>query len=271
MFWKVSGFNTGAFLELLAGIRLIVRAQLALLGVEAAALAGASQQTSNFLINYQQLYWLVHAMPLPFHAQFSPPMTFFRATASAASPVDTILDKEAFTLEELLDEDELIQECKSLNTRLITFLKQKETVKRLVSVVWRAPCMVSSSSSSSSSQVPLRGELLWLCCTVRFAVNQCTTPTAHSICHNDVTNHAANSAVSAVNLLQLSYIAEPPPHDSGPNRTFKYPYTCCELFCCEVEGIFNTLLEDDELMGQLFSLVEVRAGSIGRGKGGSLH
>jgi hypothetical protein len=33
--------------------------------------------------------------------------------------VDTILDKENFTLEELLDEDEIIQECKALNSRLI--------------------------------------------------------------------------------------------------------------------------------------------------------
>ncbi|PWZ16765.1 Serine/threonine-protein phosphatase 6 regulatory subunit 2 [Zea mays] len=45
---------------------------------------------------------------------------FWRMTGlSAASPVDTILDKENFTLEELLDEDEIIQECKALNTRLI--------------------------------------------------------------------------------------------------------------------------------------------------------
>jgi len=33
--------------------------------------------------------------------------------------VDTILDKENFKLEDLLDEDEIIQECKALNTRLI--------------------------------------------------------------------------------------------------------------------------------------------------------
>jgi hypothetical protein len=33
--------------------------------------------------------------------------------------VDTILDKENFTLEELLDEDEIIQECKALNSILI--------------------------------------------------------------------------------------------------------------------------------------------------------
>jgi serine/threonine-protein phosphatase 6 regulatory subunit 3 len=46
--------------------------------------------------------------------------------------VDSILDKEEYTLEELLDEDELIQECKSLNSRLTTFLKQKESVEKLV-------------------------------------------------------------------------------------------------------------------------------------------
>jgi hypothetical protein len=50
----------------------------------------------------------------------------------AASPVDSILDKEEYSLEELLDEDELIQECKSLNSRLTTFLKQKESVEKLV-------------------------------------------------------------------------------------------------------------------------------------------
>ena len=49
-----------------------------------------------------------------------------------ACPVDTILDKDAYTLEELLDEDELVQETKSLNPRLIEFLKQKETVRSLV-------------------------------------------------------------------------------------------------------------------------------------------
>jgi len=34
--------------------------------------------------------------------------------------VDAILDRDHYTLEELLDEDDLIQECKSLNNRLIT-------------------------------------------------------------------------------------------------------------------------------------------------------
>ena len=36
----------------------------------------------------------------------------------------------------------------------------------------------------------------------------------------------------------------------------RYPFTSCEVFCCEVEAIFNTLLEDAELMKLLFSLLE---------------
>ncbi|KAG5414564.1 hypothetical protein IGI04_002131 [Brassica rapa subsp. trilocularis] len=45
---------------------------------------------------------------------------FWELTAlSAASPVESILDKEDFTLEELLDEEDNIQECRALNIRLI--------------------------------------------------------------------------------------------------------------------------------------------------------
>ncbi|XP_043811530.1 4-coumarate--CoA ligase-like 9 [Manihot esculenta] len=42
---------------------------------------------------------------------------------SLLSDVETILDKDNFTLEELLDEDEIIQECKALNGRLINWRK----------------------------------------------------------------------------------------------------------------------------------------------------
>ncbi|XP_062226772.1 uncharacterized protein LOC133925004 isoform X2 [Phragmites australis] len=59
---------------------------------------------------------------------------------SAASPVDTILDKENFKLEDLLEEDEIIQECKALNTRLINFLRDKVQVEQLLCyIVEEAP------------------------------------------------------------------------------------------------------------------------------------
>ncbi|CAN8241643.1 unnamed protein product [Cochlearia groenlandica] len=54
------------------------------------------------------------------------------ASLSASSPVDSILDNDKFTLEELLDEEEIIQECKALNSRLINFLKDKARVEQLL-------------------------------------------------------------------------------------------------------------------------------------------
>ncbi|GMI81854.1 hypothetical protein like AT1G07990 [Hibiscus trionum] len=51
---------------------------------------------------------------------------------SASSPVDSILDKENFTLEELLDEEEILQECKALNSRLINFLRDRAQVEQLL-------------------------------------------------------------------------------------------------------------------------------------------
>eukprot|EP00887_Chlorella_sp_A99_P006009 scaffold27.g6009.t1 len=115
---------------------------------------------------------------------------FWRVSGlNTASPVDSILDKDSFTLEELLDEDELIQECKSLNARLNNYLKERNTVEKL-----------------------------------------------------------------------LRYLVEPPPPGcEDPKPRFKYPFAACEIFCCEVEGIFNTLLENDDLLSQLFSILQARA------------
>ncbi|BAT91970.1 hypothetical protein LR48_Vigan05g178500 [Vigna angularis] len=54
------------------------------------------------------------------------------ASLSASSPVEAILDKDNFTLEELLDEEEVIQECKALNSRLINFLRDQTQVEQLL-------------------------------------------------------------------------------------------------------------------------------------------
>ncbi|GAA0168952.1 phosphatase modulator [Lithospermum erythrorhizon] len=66
---------------------------------------------------------------------------FWKLTAlSASSPVDSILDKENFTLDELLDEEEIIQECKALNGRLINFLRERAQIELLLQyVVVEAP------------------------------------------------------------------------------------------------------------------------------------
>ncbi|XWS74289.1 hypothetical protein CRYUN_Cryun02cG0202300 [Craigia yunnanensis] len=65
---------------------------------------------------------------------------FWKLTAlSASSPVESILDKENFTLEELLDEEEIIQECKALNSRLINFLRDRAQVEQLLQYLVEEP------------------------------------------------------------------------------------------------------------------------------------
>jgi hypothetical protein len=44
---------------------------------------------------------------------------FWRLGFVSASPIDQLLDSDNFTLESLLDESDLIQECKQLNTKLV--------------------------------------------------------------------------------------------------------------------------------------------------------
>ncbi|KAG9146518.1 hypothetical protein Leryth_011777 [Lithospermum erythrorhizon] len=51
---------------------------------------------------------------------------------SSASPIESVLDKENFTLEVLLDEEEIIQECRSLNGRLINFLRERDQIEQLL-------------------------------------------------------------------------------------------------------------------------------------------
>ncbi|KAF6166092.1 hypothetical protein GIB67_023802 [Kingdonia uniflora] len=54
------------------------------------------------------------------------------AGLSTVSPVEAILDKDNFSLEELLDDDEIIQECKALNGRLINFLRERAQMEQLL-------------------------------------------------------------------------------------------------------------------------------------------
>lgn len=60
-------------------------------------------------------------------------MKFWRMTGLvAASPVDIILDKGNYTLEELLDEEEIIHEYRARNNRLITYLRNRAQVEQLL-------------------------------------------------------------------------------------------------------------------------------------------
>mmetsp|Transcript_8349 Transcript_8349/g.14426 ORF Transcript_8349/g.14426 Transcript_8349/m.14426 type:complete len:827 (+) Transcript_8349:168-2648(+) len=67
-------------------------------------------------------------------------MSFWRTFGfHTVSAIDTILDKDEFTLEELLDEEEILQEVKSQNKRLLDFLTQPDILKVLIQFITVEP------------------------------------------------------------------------------------------------------------------------------------
>lgn len=60
-------------------------------------------------------------------------MSFWKTFGfNTGSAIDSILDGEDYTLEQLLDEEEIMQETKSQNKRLLDFFVQPETLKKLL-------------------------------------------------------------------------------------------------------------------------------------------
>ncbi|KAG8517984.1 LOW QUALITY PROTEIN: Serine/threonine-protein phosphatase 6 regulatory subunit 2, partial [Galemys pyrenaicus] len=64
---------------------------------------------------------------------------FWKFDLNTTSHVDKLLDKEGVTLRELMDEDDILQECKAQNRRLLDFLCRPQCMEELVSLVTRDP------------------------------------------------------------------------------------------------------------------------------------
>lgn len=69
-----------------------------------------------------------------FPARF-PPAFHPRFGFDNASSIDNLLDKEDVSLEAILDEDELLQECKAQNARLIDYLQRVDVLQRLLGYI----------------------------------------------------------------------------------------------------------------------------------------
>nr|XP_002131688.1 serine/threonine-protein phosphatase 6 regulatory subunit 3 isoform X1 [Ciona intestinalis] len=58
---------------------------------------------------------------------------------ATTSNIDTLLEKEDITLQELMDDDDVLQECKGQHTKLIEFLGKVEVMEDLVSYIITEP------------------------------------------------------------------------------------------------------------------------------------
>ncbi|KAK7494563.1 hypothetical protein BaRGS_00014216, partial [Batillaria attramentaria] len=72
-------------------------------------------------------------------ALYSQIIMFWKFNLLTSSHVDTLLEKEDVTLRELMDEDDILQECKAQNRKLIDFLIQAENMEDMVKMITKEP------------------------------------------------------------------------------------------------------------------------------------
>ncbi|XP_031208622.1 serine/threonine-protein phosphatase 6 regulatory subunit 2 isoform X4 [Mastomys coucha] len=64
---------------------------------------------------------------------------FWKFDLNTTSHIDKLLDKEHVTLQELMDEDDILQECKAQNQKLLDFLCRQQCMEELVNLITQDP------------------------------------------------------------------------------------------------------------------------------------
>jgi SIT4-associating protein SAP185/190 len=141
------------------------------------------------------------------------------------SSLDNILDKPDVTVEELLDESDLIQELKQQNSKLIEYLRDEKVLERLLRYV--------------------------------------TAPKPrHSRVEEEVTAESSESRAGFLDRVtgrarSLSTRSEPGEDDSKEEKQrVKYAYVSCEILASEVWSISEALLENQDSLRQFWNFIK---------------
>jgi hypothetical protein len=70
--------------------------------------------------------------PTRFAAAHHLPKMFWKMSYADTSPIDSVLERPDFTLEDLLDEDHIIQESKGENEKLLAYLTKENVLAQLI-------------------------------------------------------------------------------------------------------------------------------------------
>lgn len=136
------------------------------------------------------------------------------------STIDTILDKPDFTLEELLDEGDLIQELKQHNAKLIEFLREDKILKRLLDYVV-APKLEVVKTPDEPSEDDSKGKNRLL---------QFSRPRASS--------RTTDSG-----------------DDDDERRRNRYALVACEVLSSDTWSIYESLLENKDLIREFWKFL----------------
>ncbi|KAL5048917.1 hypothetical protein BDW71DRAFT_11365 [Aspergillus fruticulosus] len=138
---------------------------------------------------------------------------------ASVSAIDSLLDKPDVSLEELLDESELIQELKQLNTKLIEHLRQDDVLQRLMDYVI-APSLVNDDDDDCDADTANKKEGTWA--------------------------KEDDSAAGEKENDPLKDILDPEDLERAERERLKRAYVACEILSSEVWSILDSIMANPE-------------------------
>lgn len=145
------------------------------------------------------------------------------------STIDTILDKPDFTLEELLDESDLIQELKQHNTKLIEYLREDKVLESLLDYVV-APKLDSPKPEADAAA---------------------DTPADQDAAADDDDDSKAKTRILPFSRPRASSRATDPGIDDEEEQEKKrnrYAFVACEVLGSDTWSIYEALAENRQLI-----------------------
>jgi len=147
------------------------------------------------------------------------------AFASFESPLKDLLDSGEYTVEELLQEDELLQELRGMHPLLIDFFSKEENMTQLVQL------LINSNSDMQNAK--------------EYEEN--------AISRNNLPKVPSNRNVEEPTDLLYS---------KDDVVFLRYPYVACEIICCEISAIIDVLVDGDLPLKLSSSLEKTREEEI---------
>ncbi|KAL2819516.1 SIT4 phosphatase-associated protein-domain-containing protein [Aspergillus granulosus] len=146
---------------------------------------------------------------------------------SSISTIDSLLDKPDVSLEELLDESELIQELKQLNTKLIEYLREDDVLKKLMDYVV-APSLVNDNDDDDDQDTPSNDEARQ---------------------DDSVTEKKKKKSDPLRSLL------DPEDLERAEKERLKRAYVACEVLSSEVWSILDSIMANPEYLRDFWGFI----------------
>uniref|UniRef100_A0A7S2YQH3 Uncharacterized protein n=1 Tax=Entomoneis paludosa TaxID=265537 RepID=A0A7S2YQH3_9STRA len=146
---------------------------------------------------------------------------------SFESPLKDLLDSGDYTLEQLLAEDELLQELRGLHPTLIEYFAQEQSVKKLIRYITLPHAQVAP-------EVEEKGEN-----------GDAAEDEVEGVTQPNSTESVETGAQRVTRQLEKRKSGDKTtaPENDPEFKHIRFPYMACEIICCEIDGILNTLVD----------------------------